>query len=274
MYHKPTHSNRVLNFNLHHTMSTKLGVAIGQFKCVQQICNNTKTLADGEEIIRETLKNSNYPVNIIDKAYSISITKMKKEKDVSIKNFVVLRLPFVNDQTTNVIKRELRKLKLDYAIRAIFYTGLHLSDILIQSNFSSTSELRPVISQTACDTCCKNNCICNIRRVIYSIQCNMCLINNCNDKSYIGSYIGETVWLLKFKINEHKKAVLKEEISNFAMAAHFKLLYANIAANDRTFTVNILDKCNGFLDQKILEAYHIINFKPDLNKNTGLFLTT
>ena len=93
-------------------------------------------------------------------------------------------------------------------------------------------------------------------------------------KSYIGSHIGETGWLLKFRINEHKKAVLKKDISNSAMAAHFKLLHANIAASDRTFTVNILDKCNGFLDRKILEAYHIINFKPDLNRNIGLYLTT
>ena len=31
----------------------------------------------------------------------------------------------------------------------------------------------------------------------------MCLINNCNGKSYIGSFIGETGRLLKFRINEH-----------------------------------------------------------------------
>ena len=43
-----------------------------------------------------------------------------------------------------------------------------------------------------------------------------------------------------------KKAVLKEDINNSAMAAHFKLLHANTAASDRNFTVNILDKCNGF----------------------------
>ena len=144
-------------------MSTKLGVAIGHFKHVQYICNNTKTLADGEEIIGETLKNSNYPVNVIDKAYSISIIK-KKEKDISIKDFVVLRLPFVNDRTTNVVKTELRKLKLDYANRPIFYIGLyvHLSDILIRSNLPSTSEPRPsVVSQIVCDIYCKNNCICD-----------------------------------------------------------------------------------------------------------------
>ena len=86
-------------------MSTKLGMAIGQFKRVQQICKNTKTLTDGEEIIRETLRNSNYPFNFIEKAYSISTTKKNKENDVSFKDFVVLRLPFVNNQTTNVIKR-------------------------------------------------------------------------------------------------------------------------------------------------------------------------
>ena len=129
-------------------------------------------------------------------------------------------------------------IKLDYATCPIFYTGLHLSHILIQSNLPTTSEPRPVISQTVCDNCCKNNCICDIRRVIYSIQCNMCLINNCNDKSYIGSYIGETGGLLKFKINERKKAVLKEDISNSSMAVQFKLLNANTTAGDRTFIVN------------------------------------
>ena len=56
------------------------------------------------------------------------------------------------------------------------------------------------------------------------------------------------------------------------MAARFKLLHANIAASDRTFTLNISDKYNGFLHRKILEAYHIINFKLDLHRNTGLFL--
>ena len=101
----------------------------------------------------------------------------------------------------------------------------------------------------------------------------MRLINNCYVKLYIGSHIGKTGRLLKFGINEHKKTVLIENISNSAITAHFKLLHANTAASNKTFTVNILDKCNGFLDRKILEAYHIINLKPDLNKNIGLFLT-
>ena len=89
MYRKPAHSNRVLNFNSHHTMSTKLGVAIGQYKRVQQICNNAKTLVEGEEIVRKILKNSYYPLSVIEKAYFISIAKKKEENEISIKNFVV-----------------------------------------------------------------------------------------------------------------------------------------------------------------------------------------
>ena len=88
----------------------------------------------------------------------------------------------------------------------------------------------------------------------------MYLNDNCNNKSYVGIYIGETGRLLKCRINEHKKALLKEDISNSTMAAHFKLLHADTAACNKTFTVNILDKCNGFIDRKILEAYHIIKF--------------
>ena len=38
--------------------------------------------------------------------------------------------------------------------------------------------------------------------------------------------------------------------------------------------INITDKSNGFLDRKIPEAYHIIISKPDLNRNTELYLTT
>ena len=40
MYRKPTHTNTVLNFKSHHPFSTKLGIAIGQFKRVKNICNS------------------------------------------------------------------------------------------------------------------------------------------------------------------------------------------------------------------------------------------
>ena len=58
------------------------------------------------------------------------------------------------------------------------------------------------------------------------------------------------------------------------MVAHYTDVHSNIKIQDRTFTVNLLHKCIGFIDRKILEIYYIINYKPTLNKNTGLYLTT
>ena len=82
---------------------------------------------------------------------------------------------------------------------SIPYTRQYLSNIFIHSNISSTFEPIPLTSQTACENCCKSNCICDIRRVIYSTQCYVCSINNSNDKSNIESNIGKTGLLLNLK---------------------------------------------------------------------------
>ena len=58
------------------------------------------------------------------------------------------------------------------------------------------------------------------------------------------------------------------------MAAHYSNFHLGVKIDDRTFSVNLFHKCIGFMDKKILEAYYIINYKPTLNKNTGLYLTT
>ena len=57
-----------------------------------------------------------------------SIAKKREEKEISNRDFVFLHLPFINECTTNVVKRELRKLNLNYAICPIFYTEQHLSN--------------------------------------------------------------------------------------------------------------------------------------------------
>ena len=54
------------------------------------------------------------------------------------------------------------------------------------------------------------------------------------------------------------------------MAAHYSNFHSGVKIDDRTFSVNLLHKCIGFMDRKILDAYYIINYKPTLNKNTGL----
>ena len=129
----------MLNFKSHHSFSTKLGIAIGQFKRVKNICNNIKTLKEGEELIRTTLRNSNYPENIIDKAYVIANRGPKPytSNEETTSNSIILRLPFINEYYTKMIKKKIKSIQFPFRICAIFYTQKRLSDLLIRSNLPS-----------------------------------------------------------------------------------------------------------------------------------------
>ena len=89
-----------------------------------------------------------------------------------------------------------------------------------------------------------------------------------------GQYIEETSKQLKYRIKEHSSAIKNNDIKNFAIANHYGNCYSTINYKLQIFSINIIDKCNGFSDRKIIEAYRITISKPDLNRNTGLHLTT
>ena len=58
------------------------------------------------------------------------------------------------------------------------------------------------------------------------------------------------------------------DIRNCAIANHYNGCHSTIKYSNKTFSINIIDKCNEFLDRKIIIS------EPDLNRNTGLYLTT
>ena len=84
-------------------------------------------------------------------------------------------------------------------------------------------------------------------------------------------YISETSRHLIKWLNEHINAIKKNNINSSAIAANYSNFHLGVKIDDRTFSVNLLHKCIGFMDRKILEACYIINYKPTLNKNTGLY---
>jgi hypothetical protein len=274
IYKETTHANVVLNYNSHHPHSIKLGVAIGQFKRVYNMCNNPNTLKNGFDLIRSTLRNSNYPEHVIEKAYAVANLSQPKILKNNGNNFIILRLPFINERFVRSIRRCLKNLTFSYKIYPVYYTGNNLSDIIIRSDLPTIVDY-PSLTLT-CEVCSLRKCICDLRNIVYILQCNECLKYNMgsNVHSDLGIYIGETGRQLKIRINEHMNAIRKNDIKGSAMVEHFNDVHANIGVQDRTFKVNLLEKCNGFLDRKILEAINIFNFKPDINKNTGLFLTT
>ena len=84
LYRKPTHSNTVLNFQSSHIYNIKLGVAVGQFKRVYAICNNPDTLKESTAIITNTLINSGYPIDVINKAQNRAMINIRPNNNKTI----------------------------------------------------------------------------------------------------------------------------------------------------------------------------------------------
>ena len=84
IYRKPSHLNSMLNFYSHYVYKTK--TCYWSVQMCTTICNNIKTLVKGKKIIRKTLENNNYPVNVIKKTYSLLQLIKVVEKKFQIKN--------------------------------------------------------------------------------------------------------------------------------------------------------------------------------------------
>ena len=127
LYRKPTHSNTVLNFQSSHTYNIKLGVAVGQFKSVRAICNNPDTLEESTAIITNTLINSRYPIDVINKTQNRVMINIRpnNNKTISPSNSskVTLCLPYLGEKSIRSFSRIIRNTTFSDEIKPIFYTG-------------------------------------------------------------------------------------------------------------------------------------------------------
>ena len=182
----------LLNFKSHQAYSTKLGIAIGQFKRVNNICNNEITSQLGNHLIRRSLLNSNYPEYVIEKAYKIAQSKKTKTTGYTLREkTMLLCISYINEKVVNLIKRQLRQLAL--ILSPVFYTNAHFADIFIRSDLPSIQH-QPTLNRHICQ---KVNCVRLLRDVAFLIKC-----ENCTEEN-IGQYTRETSRRLKYRIKEH-----------------------------------------------------------------------
>ena len=189
LYRKPTHSNTVLNFQSSHTYNIKLGVAVGQFKRVRAICNNPNILKESIAIITNTLINSGYPIDVINKAQNRAMINIrpKNNKTISPSNSsnsskVTLCLLYLGEKSIRSFSRIIRNTTFSDKIRPIFYTGQSIGSTLIHTNLYKLPDLS---LGSICKACNSKICECSIPNVIYQLTCKLCTHNNC-------IYIGET----------------------------------------------------------------------------------
>ena len=107
LYRKLTHSNTELNLQSSHTYNIKLGVAVGQFKNVRAICNNPDTLKESIVIITNTLINSGYPIDVINKVQNRAMISIRPNNNKTIlpsnSSKVTLCLPYLGEKKYAVL---------------------------------------------------------------------------------------------------------------------------------------------------------------------------
>ena len=92
--------------------------------------------------------------------------------------------------------------------------------------------------------------------VVYQIDCKECE----------ASYIGQTGRHLKERLKEHKKALEKGDIRCSGVAEHAFQAHHEIDVDN----IKVLDKESNFRKRLVLEALHIRQKAPSMNREGGL----
>ena len=120
---------------------------------------------EGEELIHTTLRNSDYPENIIHNVIANREPKTHISNEAMTSNSIILRLPFTNKYYTKMIKKKIKTIQFPFQICPIFYTQKRLSDLFIRSNLPTnqlTSENNTNMNITPnCNLCNNDRCICH-----------------------------------------------------------------------------------------------------------------
>jgi hypothetical protein len=158
--------------------------------------------------------------------------KEKVTSDPSSKHKHMVILPYVEG-----LGEKLCRVYKKHNISTVFKPESTLRRLLV-----APKDKLPTLSQCGC---------------VYQISC-----KECSDQ-----YIGESGRPLKTRLKEHQKSV-KDLTPTSAVAAHAQNEQHHIDWEN----IKIMDKEQNLVARKIKEAIHIRNFKPMMNRDTGVEL--
>ena len=178
----------------------------------------------------------------------------KKPSKVKSKfeNYSILKLPFISNEHSKVIKSILHKNK-DLKILPVFTPGIKLSQILTRTTLEQKT-------CTSSQCIFKNTSICMTKNVVYQLTCSMC-----------GEiYVGETKRSLHQRLLEHNRAIQLGDISS-AISEHYMKHHQNMPIPNQPFQATILERCTNNT-RIISEGIWIKKLKPKINRDSGLSL--
>lgn len=173
-------------------------------------------------------------------------------------NFVLLQLPFINQQTTDEIKRKIKQSGLPF--RLISTPGMSLKKLFVKSRPLDN----PICPRKTCQTCSRStkpgNCMTS--NIIYSMKCQNCPLTPNGEHP---QYIGETNRSLHERFTEHLNNAKNPNAKSYehkTMAKHFRECHPTETPK---LDINILTKYSKTITRKVQEALLINRNNPELN---------
>ena len=280
LFQKPSDSGVSLNYESATPMSTKMAVAIQQFKRAATLSSNEFRKSESFGKIEELLTNNNYPSEVIEQAKDLS-EKLSKRSDKRKEDpFVTLKLPFLSDQLHRTVSKTVGKLGLPISVKLVYSQGTTLKKHFVRSAFSPHSCTvhkkfeRQQQEQHRSRGKPRDDCIscqsglqpttCDAQGIVYSLKCQLCG----------AEYIGETKRTARSRIREHH-AQARNNTPNTPWGDHMRLNHAEVEIAKAPVFCNatILATTNREVTRKVREAIEIRDRRPSVNKCKGWHLT-
>ena len=206
--------------------TSKISIIQNERKRIRERCSSNSVAQTFDKQLDKILTMNGYPEEAIAHSRTTSTTRQNRNKD-----FLYLKLPYIND-------------KVDYTIKRIFKK----EGINIRLSHRNRT-IRNYLSKHQTQECTLHDCsvnkkaICHLKNVVYRLVCSQC------KKTYIGS----TIRLLHTRIKEH-------HTNN--QSSVFKHLHE---CQNASFTTDIIGRESDEANLRLREAILIRQHKPQIN---------
>ena len=240
LYIKDIHSGHCMPYSSHVPYRQKKGLLTSEFLRARRCSSNTTNTEESLEMISSRFRSNGYPTRMIQEAKRLSLQRFQHKNNGQKNENVYLKLPFINQRTTNRIQQLVTNSGLP--IRVTWSNPKPLSLLLRKSSSVNC----PV------DCVCNNRGLCFKKNVIYEVQCQICL----------KKYIGETFRTFHKRITEH---MTTETIVH----DHFKQEHPAATINGNITTRILASGCENTQHRLALEKVYIKKSVASLNVQHG-----
>ena len=278
LFQKPSDSGVTLNFDSAIPMSTKIAVAVQQFRRAALLSSGEEEKLSSFEKIEQLLRQNGYPRETMQIARTQSAVTSKQRKKTDA--LVTLKLPFRSDRLHKQVQKAVSQLELPATIRLIYTQGSTLKHHLVRSAFvQATCKVHEKYEEQQrtgkrsrgkprddCLSCRAGlqQIMCDQKNIVYSLECRLCG----------AEYVGETKRTARARMSEHH-AQARNKICGTPWGDHMTSHHPQVTIEKvpifHRAVVLAVEENN--VTRKSREAVEIRDRKPSVNKCKGWHLT-